>query len=99
MLPIHDENAGHPTCNIVVQKDGEEEKVCNEPATQMITLVDLNEQSRVLAVVLVCDHHDQALERGKSLIAVSENGADRIGLQYKIDREGEIKNDDADDAK
>ena len=92
MLPS-DSNIGHPTCNIVVQKEEEEEKVCGEPASQMITLVDPDEQSQVLAVVLVCDLHDQSLEKGKALIAVSESGQDRIAIQYKI-YEGD-KNDDA----
>lgn len=83
LLP--DDTVGHPTCNIVVQKEREVERICGEPATQMITLVDPDEQSEILALVLVCDLHDHALEEGKALIAVSENGADRIALQYKID--------------
>ncbi len=83
MLPIHSENIEHPTCNIVISKEGETEQVCNEPATQMVTLVNPEQTSQVLAVVLVCDKHDHALEEGRSLIAVSENGAERIGIQYK----------------
>ena len=94
MLP----SEAHPTCNIVVQKEGEEEKVCGEPASQMVTLVNPDEQSQVLALVLVCDIHDKALDEGKSLIAVSENGKERIGVQYVIDNGKEIK-DDADAAK
>lgn len=92
MLPLHDDHPGHPTCNIVISKEGEVEQICNEPATQMVTLVNPDEPSQVLAVVLVCDLHDKALDRGKALIAVSENGAERIGVQYKT----EGGNDDAD---
>ena len=88
MLPIHDDHPDHPTCNIVISKEGEVEQVCSEPATQMITLVNPDEPSQVLAVVLVCDTHDQSLERGKALIAVSENGAERIGVQYKTENGG-----------
>ena len=79
---------------IGVEKEGEAEKICGQPATQMVTLVNPEDQSQVLAIVLVCDLHDHALESGKALIAVSENGEDRIGVQYKIDnREGDVTDD------
>jgi hypothetical protein len=94
LLPLNPD-AGHPTCNIVVQKEGEEEKVCGRLATQMVTIVNPDEPSQVLAVVLVCDEHDHALEEGRGLIAVSENGQERMGVQYKIDREGEKEDHDA----
>ena len=87
MLPIHSDEVGNPACNIVVEKEGEAEKICGQPATQMVTLVNPEDQSRVLAIVLVCDLHDHALESGKALIAVSENGEDRIGVQYKLQEE------------
>jgi hypothetical protein len=75
-----------PTCNIVVEKQGDDEKVCGQVATQMVNLADPDNTSRILAVVLVCDKHDHDLEEGKSLIAVAENG-ERIGVQYKTKKE------------
>ena len=92
MLPIPSHEVGQPTCNIVVQKEGEAETVCGQPATQMVSLVNPDDQTQVLAIVLLCDVHDHALEEGKSLIAVSENGAERIGVQYKT-REGDVNHD------
>lgn len=70
-----------PTCNIVVEKQGDVEKTCGQVATQMVNLADPDDRTRILAVVLVCDKHDKDLEAGKSLIAVAENG-ERIGVQY-----------------
>lgn len=94
MLPTDNPTVGQPTCNIVISKDGEIEQVCDQSATQMVTLVNPDNQSQVLAIVLVCDLHDKALESGKALIAVSENGEDRIGIQYKSTEE---VRDDADE--
>jgi hypothetical protein len=85
--------SNHPTCNIVIEKSGEEEKVCGSPAAQMVTLVDPNDQSRVLAVVLLCEKHDQDFENYKSMIAVSENGTDRIAVQKDPKRKVESEND------
>jgi hypothetical protein len=79
----------------VISKEGEVEQVCSEPATQLITLVDPDSPATILAMVLVCETHDQSLESGKALIAVSESGTDRIGIQYKQE---EVR-DDADAAK
>ncbi len=73
-----------PTCNIVVQKIGRNEKVCGKVATQMVNLVDPDDYVKILAVVLVCDKHDKDLDSGKSLIAVADNG-ERIGLQRSQD--------------
>ena len=73
-----------PTCNIVIEKQEgeEEEKVCGLPVTQIVNMVDPDDMTRILAVVLLCDVHDKALENGKSLIAVSEDG-EHLGVQYK----------------
>ena len=85
LLPLDPANL--PTCNIVIEKSGEEEIVCNSPATQMISLVDPDDQSKIMAVVLVCEKHDQALENGKALIVVSEDRSERIIVQYKSKEE------------
>jgi len=87
LLPLLDPN-NPPTCNIVIQKQGEEEKICNQPASQMVSLVDPDDQSHVIAVVLLCDKHDKDLESGASLIAVSDDGKERIAVQYKNPKGG-----------
>jgi hypothetical protein len=75
----------NPTCGVVVEKDPEtqEEKVCGEPATQMVSMVDPETKTKVTAILLVCDRHDHELEEGKSLIFLSDDGTDHIAVQYK----------------
>jgi hypothetical protein len=74
----------NPTCGVVVEKDPEtqEEKVCGEPATQMVSMVDPETKTKVTAVLLVCDRHDHDLESGKSLIFLADDG-EHLGVQYK----------------
>lgn len=75
-----------PTCGVIIEKKDEEEKVCTEPATQLITLVDPDDQTAIMAVVLVCSIHDKALEEGKALIVAADDGS-RLGVQYKTKEE------------
>lgn len=87
LLPLpQSDDLPPPTCGVIIEKNGDEERVCNEPATQMVTLVDPDDQTNILAVVLVCDKHDQDLNDGKSLIVAAENG-ERIGVSYKTKEE------------
>ena len=80
------QNNDLPTCGVIIEKNEEEEKVCTEPATQMVTLLDPDDQTSIMAVVLVCDAHDKALEEGKSLIFEGDDGS-RLGVQYKSKEE------------
>jgi hypothetical protein len=79
---FHYDPSNPPKCNIVIEKQGEDEKVCGQAATQMVNMADPDDTSRILAVILVCDKHDHDLEEGKPLIAVADNG-ERIAIQYK----------------
>jgi hypothetical protein len=83
-----------PTCGAVISKQGDQEIVCGLPATQLINMADPEDTSRIMATVLVCDEHDQALDRGETLIFVSGDGQDRIAIEYKTKEE--TKTDDAD---
>lgn len=71
-----------PICNVVIEKEGEVEKVCGQVATQLVSLSDPDDLTRILAVVLLCDKHDKDFDEGKSLIAAGENG-ERIAIGYK----------------
>lgn len=79
-----------PTCGVVIEKNGEGEKKCALPGSQVVYMVDPDEQTRVTAMLVVCDMHDAELESGKELIFVSDNGHDHILVSYK-----EKQNDDA----
>jgi hypothetical protein len=83
MLMNYDPN-NPPTCNIVIEKQGDEEKVCGNPVTQLLNLMDAETQTHVIAVVLLCDKHDHDLDDGKSLIAVADDG-ERIAIGYKLE--------------
>lgn len=75
----------NPICGVIVEKDLEtqEEKVCGEPATQLVSMVDPETKSIVSAILLVCDKHDHELEEGKALIFLSDDGTDHIAVQYR----------------
>jgi hypothetical protein len=80
--PMQPNDPNWPTCGIVIEKDGEHEVICPNPASQMVNLANPDNHSQIYAVVLVCDKHDEDLENGKALIAAADNG-DRIGISYK----------------
>jgi hypothetical protein len=73
----------NPTCGVVVEKEGDQEKVCGAPASQLVSMVDPETKTKVSAILLVCDRHDQELEQGKSLIFLSDDGTDHIAVKYK----------------
>ena len=70
---------------MIVEKDPEtqEERVCGEHASQLVTMVDPETKTKVTAILLVCDRHDKELEEGKSLIFLSDDGTDHIAVKYK----------------
>ena len=74
-----------PTCGVVVEKalETQEEKVCGEPATQLVSMVDPEIKSQIIAILLLCDRHDKELDEGKSLIFLSDDGSDHIAVAYR----------------
>jgi hypothetical protein len=76
----------NPTCGVVIEKNDEEEKVCGETATQLVTMVDPETHTKITAILLVCDRHDKELEAGKSLIFLAEDG-EHLGVSYKTKEE------------
>lgn len=92
MLPTDGQSEQpHPTCGVVVEKNDEVERICGLPGSQAVFMVDPETRSQVTAVLVVCDRHDQALEAGEKLIFLSEDGKDRIIVDYTK----EETNDDA----
>ena len=82
----------HPTCGVIVEKNDEVERICGLPGSQAVFMVDPETRSQVTAVLVVCDRHDQALENGEKLIFLSEDGKDRIIVDYTL--EGGNANDE-----
>ena len=85
-----------PTCGVVIEKNGDNEKKCPNVAADQVTIVDPETRSRVSAILLVCEKHSKDLDDGKMLIFMAEdqNGqptGERISVQYSKE---EI-NDDA----
>jgi hypothetical protein len=75
---------GRPTCGVVIEKSKgqDQEKICSEFAADQVTLVDPDDQTRVTAILLVCQKHSKELNDGKSLIFLSDNGVDHIGVRF-----------------
>jgi len=71
-----------PTCGVIVEKKGEDERVCGLPASQLVTMVDPETRTKVTALLLVCEKHDAELEKGKELIFLSDDKQDRILVRY-----------------
>lgn len=92
MLPPTD--IPRPTCGVVIQKEGEQEKICPAFASDQVTLVDPDDQTRVTALLLVCPKHSKDLDEGKSLIFLADDG-EHIGVQFSINKEE--RTDDADE--
>ena len=83
MMPIDGQtDQAHPTCGVVVEKNVEGEKVCSAPGSQAVFMVDPETRSRVTAVLVVCDRHNEALENGEQLVFLSEGGEDHILVNY-----------------
>lgn len=84
--PLANSDAKWPTCGVVIQKEGENETMCPNRATQMVNMANPDDTSEIYAVLLICDEHDKALEEGKALIVAADNG-ERIGVSYKTKEE------------
>lgn len=72
----------NPTCGVVIEKNEEGEKVCGQPATQLVSMVDPETKTKVSAILLVCEKHDHDLEAGKELIFLSDDKTDHIIVKY-----------------
>jgi hypothetical protein len=75
-----------PTCGAVVIR-GFKKQVCSEPAVDMMTALDVDDQTIVRAILLTCEKHSKDLEKGKKLIFIEEGDgkpAERIAVRFKV---------------
>lgn len=79
-----------PKCGVVVEKqiDTMDDQPCSRDATTMISVVNPDDMTQVLAVILLCDEHNQDYDNGKMLILRAENG-ERIAVQSPQSQEEE----------
>lgn len=82
---------GHPTCGVVVRKQGgeEQEVVCGEPAVSMMSIVNPDDGVKILAIVLTCDRHEIDMQNGKVLIFTAEDG-EHIAVQTKVEEKSNV---------
>lgn len=72
----------NPMCGVVIEKVGDQEKVCTNPAASTIFIANPDDTSQILAIVVLCKKHEQDLDSGKSLAFVGEGGY-HIAVQYE----------------
>jgi hypothetical protein len=76
-----------PTCGAVV-KHIFKKRVCAEPAVDVMTLLDVDDQTVVKAVLLTCEKHSKDLESGKKLIFIAEEKdgkpVERIAVRFGV---------------